>query len=95
MVLGVVEGQNYEVRGPIDLSVDDLVFVRTDGVEETMDSAREIYGVDRLKEFLVTNRELSAEQLVAALNADLASHANGQENEDDVTMIAIKIKQLR
>ncbi len=92
MVLGVVEGQDYEVRGPIALGAGDLIFVRTDGVEETMNSAREIYGVDRLKEFLVANKDHSAEQLLSELHVSLADHAQGVEAEDDVTMVAIKIK---
>jgi sigma-B regulation protein RsbU (phosphoserine phosphatase) len=91
MVLGVVAGQDYQVRGPVQLGAGDLVFVRTDGVEETMNSAREMYGVDRLKQFLVANRESSADTLLRDLDASLRDHAGDQEAEDDVTMIAIKI----
>ena len=91
MVLGVVEGQSYEVRGPIALGDGDLIFVRTDGVEETMNSVRDMYGVDRLKDYLVANREQSAQALLRGLQTDLDTHAQGEEAEDDVTMIAIKI----
>lgn len=92
MVLGVVEGQDYAVRGPIPLQSGDLIFVRTDGVEETMNSAREIYGVERLKKFLVAQRALPAERLLADLDRELQAHAAGEEAEDDVTMIALKIQ---
>ena len=91
MVLGVVEGQNYEVRGPIPLGQGDMIFVRTDGVEETMNSAREMYGVARLKDYLVGHREQSASALLGGLQSALDTHAQGEEAEDDVTMIAIKI----
>ncbi len=91
MVLGVVEGQSYEVRGPIALGEGDLIFVRTDGVEETMNSVRDMYGVDRLKDYLVANRGLSAQALLRGLQTALDTHAQGEEAEDDVTMIAIKI----
>jgi serine phosphatase RsbU (regulator of sigma subunit) len=91
MVLGVVEGQNYEVRGPIALGEGDLIFVRTDGVEETMNSVRDMYGVDRLKDYLVANRGQSAQALLRGLQTALDTHAQGEEAEDDVTMIAIKI----
>lgn len=91
MVLGVVEGQNYEVRGPIPLLDGDLIFVRTDGVEETMNSAREMYGVDRLKEFLVANCGHSADKILAELQVSLDDYAQGEEAEDDITMIAIKL----
>ena len=91
MVLGVVEGQSYEVRGPIALGEGDLIFVRTDGVEETMNSVRDMYGVDRLKDYLVANRGQSAQALLRGLQTALDTHAQGEEAEDDVTMIAIKI----
>ncbi len=91
MVLGVVEDQEYEVRGPISLDAGDLIFVRTDGVEETMNSSREIYGVDRLKSYLVENQALTSTELLKKLDSTLQEHAGDQEAEDDVTMISLKI----
>lgn len=90
MVLGVVEDQQYSVRGPIALERDDLLFVRTDGVEETMNSAREIYGVERLKEFLIEHRRHPAQEILVALKDALRAHAAGLDAEDDLTMIALK-----
>jgi serine phosphatase RsbU (regulator of sigma subunit) len=56
-----------------------------------MNSVRDMYGVDRLKDYLVANREQSAQALLRGLQTDLDTHAQGEEAEDDVTMIAIKI----
>ena len=92
MVLGVVEGQEYQVRGPVELQAGDLIFVRTDGVEETMNSSRDIYSVERLKDFLVAHQSQGAQELLTVLDKDLVAHAAGQEAEDDVTMIALKIR---
>ncbi|MCB9868339.1 MAG: SpoIIE family protein phosphatase [Planctomycetes bacterium] len=92
MVLGVVEGQDYQVRGPIPLRSGDLIFVRTDGVEETMNAAREVYGVERLKAFLSSHRHLPAAELLSALDASLCEHAGELEAEDDVTMIALRVE---
>src|SRR5690606_3082093 len=38
MVLGVVGGRPYPAAGPIALSPGDLLFARSDGVDETMDA---------------------------------------------------------
>ncbi len=91
MVLGVAEDQVYEVKGPIQLNQGDLCFLRTDGVEETMSIGREIYGVPRLREYLVQHRDQSAEEILSGLDDDLRLHSGGQDQEDDVTMIAIKV----
>ena len=91
MVLGVVGDSEYPVKGPIALSEGDLLFLRTDGVEETMNSAREPFGEPRLKQLLTESRDLSAEDVLARVDAALAEHRGEQPPEDDVTMIAIKV----
>ena len=91
MVLGVVEDQEYEVRGPIPLNPGDLVFVATDGAEETMNSSRETFGVERLKEFLTESRTKPVSGVLDELGTRLRQHASGQKAEDDVTMIALRV----
>lgn len=91
MVLGVVEGQEYQVNGPIQLSSGDSIFIRTDGVDETMNEGREVFGEERLKELLVANRDKSAETMLEQLSNALSEYAGGLPQEDDVTMIALKV----
>ncbi|MEM7198681.1 MAG: PP2C family protein-serine/threonine phosphatase [Planctomycetota bacterium] len=91
MVLGVVADADYPVQGPIDLAPGDLIFLRTDGVEETMSTAREAYGEGRLDEVIASGRHLSADAVLAKLEEELTRHRGNQPREDDVTMIAIKV----
>ncbi|MHC4515780.1 MAG: PP2C family protein-serine/threonine phosphatase, partial [Planctomycetota bacterium] len=92
MVLGVVEDQEYTVRGPIQLEQGDCVFIRTDGVEETMNAYREVFGEDRMKEILLASRDSTASDVLDKLDTALTEHAAGQPQEDDVTMITLKVQ---
>jgi serine phosphatase RsbU (regulator of sigma subunit) len=63
----------------------------TDGIVEMTDSAEEEFGVDRFKQFLQTNKDLSAGQFVDALLDELSRWsdlASGREPEDDITLLA-------
>lgn len=91
MVLGVVEDAKYAVRGPVPLSGDDLIFLRTDGVEETHNAEREIFGEDRLRQVILGARGMSADQALSRVESALAQHMGGQAQEDDITMIAIRV----
>ncbi len=92
MVLGVVGGQDYPVAGPIDLQVGDLLFLRTDGVDEAMNANRELFGSERLHRVLASSATGAAADVLARVRAAVRDHAGGETHDDDVTMIAIKVK---
>ena len=64
----------------------------TDGILETTNLVEEQFGVDRLKLFLRSNHNLSANQLVDKLLHELSrwsGTASGREPEDDITLLAV------
>ncbi|MHC5066268.1 MAG: PP2C family protein-serine/threonine phosphatase, partial [Planctomycetota bacterium] len=89
--MGVVGEQEYPSEGPIDLQPGDTIFVRTDGVDETMNPERELFGSERLNELLKTVSGVSADQVLTKVEEATAEHARGVEQDDDLTMIAIRI----
>lgn len=91
MVLGVAEGQEYPVAGPIELQAGDLLFLRTDGVDEAMNRSRELFGSERLLQTLRAAARDTASQAVARVDAAVRAHTAGAPQEDDVTMMALKI----
>lgn len=91
MVLGVVADSDYEEKGPLALQPGDLIFLRTDGVEETLNPGREVFGEEALERVLTENCDRSADDVLACLEKELEQHASGAPFEDDVTMIAIKV----
>lgn len=91
MVMGVVEGQTYDARGPIQLEPGDVLLLRTDGIDETMNAKREPFGTDRLYACLLENVERPADEILSRIDDATAAHAGGGQQEDDFTAIAIRV----
>ncbi len=69
----------------------------TDGILEMTDLSEEQFGLDRFKQFLQENHDLSAGQFVDALLDELSrwsSLASGREPEDDITLLAFHFEDL-
>jgi serine phosphatase RsbU (regulator of sigma subunit) len=67
----------------------------TDGVLETTDPSDEQFGLDRFKQFLQDNHDLSAGKFVDALLEKLSQWSNlasGREPEDDITLLAFHLE---
>jgi phosphoserine phosphatase RsbU/P len=69
----------------------------TDGILEMTDLSEEQFGLDRFKQFLEKNHDLSAGQFVDALLDELSrwsSLGSGRESEDDITLLAFHFEGL-
>jgi sigma-B regulation protein RsbU (phosphoserine phosphatase) len=92
MVLGVVQGQEYPASTAIPLEPGDLLFLRTDGVDETRGPARELFGTERLLQVLgACPARSTADEALAHVESSLARFADGTEQDDDLTMLAVRI----
>lgn len=83
--LGVMEGFAYtavERR----LEPGDTVVIYTDGVSEAMNHHGELYGLDRLRSF-ISQGPVHADELGAAIRADVRKHADGRPQNDDITLM--------
>jgi serine phosphatase RsbU (regulator of sigma subunit) len=83
--VGVVEDYPYEVDTRV-LEPGDTVVVVTDGVDEAMNPAGDLYTTERMVEF-VRNGPENAAQLGKALLADVRQHAAGHPQSDDITIM--------
>jgi serine phosphatase RsbU (regulator of sigma subunit) len=83
--IGVVDGYPFETETKT-LNPGDLIVLFTDGVDEAMNYDDELYGEDRLREF-VKNGPRTAEELGKALFKDVRKHANGRPQNDDITIM--------
>ena len=70
------------------LSGDTLVLY-TDGATESLNNAGEEFGEERLLESLRQHRELSPQELLAAVTGEVR-HFNAQQQTDDITLIIAK-----
>ena len=93
MVLGVVGEQVYEASPVIELADGDLLFTHTDGVDESMSPAREVFGVERLHELVGSLRRdgLTADEVLREVEGQVRTHVGSDVREDDFTMIAVKL----
>jgi serine phosphatase RsbU (regulator of sigma subunit) len=83
--LGVVEGMSFDVSRRV-LQPGEVVVIYTDGVSEAMNSAGDLYGLDRLRKMIVDSPPRPAE-LGAAILADVRRHAAGHPQNDDITLM--------
>jgi serine phosphatase RsbU (regulator of sigma subunit)/CheY-like chemotaxis protein len=70
----------------------ELVCLVSDGVTEAVNPAGELYGGERVRQFLqrVVTPDLTAGALVAALRADVDAFAAGAEVADDLTVMVLR-----
>ncbi len=89
VALGIVEGLEFK-SNKIMLNPGDTVFTFTDGVTEAMDKDFELYDEARLEAFLKERHNLELSELVNESFTDVHAYANGADQSDDITVLAIK-----
>jgi len=93
--LGLEEGKIFESsfeEETIKLAEKDLVVFYTDGLSDSRDSARNNYGIGRLKDFIKKNHELPLAQVVTETINDVKTFSGDTPQYDDMTLIAVKRK---
>ncbi len=66
------------------------LFVYTDGVAETMNSDKELFGIDRTLEALNGAGNASPEGVLRSVDEAVARFAAGAEQFDDLTMMCVE-----
>jgi len=91
MILGLYEGESYGETS-VTLKNGETLFLYTDGVTEAENAEQEFFGKERLEAVLAKAKETHAENPVAFVQQALAAFANGAEQHDDITMLALTAK---
>jgi len=89
-VLAGFENVKYREE-EVTLSPGDTLYLYTDGVTEAMDPKYQLYSKQRLLDALNKNRECGLKELLARVKHEIDVFANGAEQADDITMLALKI----
>ena len=90
IVLAFTEDVKYKEE-EIYLGYGDVLFLYTDGVTEAMTHDKELFGEQRLVDVLNENKDCLPMELLQAVKRKVDNFANGTEQADDITMLAIKI----
>jgi serine phosphatase RsbU (regulator of sigma subunit) len=87
---GLWSGVEY-IGEEIDSIQDRPLFIYTDGLNEAENLEQEQFGNERLLGILRSTHFESSQQVVEAMAAEVESHRNGAEPNDDLTMMCIRV----
>ncbi len=76
----------------VSLEKNDMMVIYTDGITEAMNPEKEQFGEDRLVRVIKENSHLTPAEFVEKLNESIAQFTRGAEQNDDITVVAIKEK---
>ncbi len=88
-VLGVKPNINFTLN-TTTLKRGDTFFLYTDGVTEAMNPDAKLFTETRLQQSLATAKDDSVEGLIQSVRNDITEFAQGAEQSDDITMLAVK-----
>lgn len=93
-VLAGMEGARYR-EYELELKAGDTLFVYTDGVAEATDAANTLYGTERMLAALNRNEKADPEELLQNVKEDIDMFVGKAPQFDDITMLALKVKDVR
>ena len=73
-----------------EVSLEDEIILYTDGITDANNTEHEIYGEERLTDFL--NNHESGENIIMDLINDINKFTNGEKQFDDMTLLILDIK---
>lgn len=93
-VLAGMEGARYR-EYELELKAGDTLFVYTDGVAEATDAANTLYGTERMLAALNRNEKADPEDLLQNVKEDIDMFVGKAPQFDDITMLALKVKDVQ
>ena len=89
-VLAGMEGVRYHQEETM-LQPGDLLYLYTDGVTEAADPKERLYGEERLRKTIDQSGSGDLKALLHGVKVDIDAFADGAEQSDDITMLALRI----
>ena len=90
-MVGAIGGIDFH-QNTVQLAAGDALVMFTDGVTEAMNGVYEAYGEQRLEATLAHASQMSSQEIVDAIKADVATFVDGAEQSDDITVLVLKKK---
>ena len=87
--IGVEPDESYN-REILEPGKNDLFILYTDGVTESRNENGESYSVERMKEVIKDNSDLSAEDITESVLNDITGFIGNSDKVDDQTLLIIK-----
>ena len=90
--LGVREGEIYD-QISVPFEPGDLLLFYSDGITEARNPAGELFGVERLEEYVRVNGELDPDALVEGIRKAVFAFSGADRLTDDLTSVAIRVEE--
>ena len=88
--LGLAASTPYGPAQKIDLHPGDMIILLTDGFYEWVNAAGDQFGLDRLRDSILTHADLKSDAFIQALYNDVTSFAPNTPQQDDLTALVLK-----
>lgn len=88
--LGVLDDGIIECGPAEQLQDGDVLLLLTDGLIEALSPQGEPFGLHRIRQTVIENREKTATEIMKSLQQAMLTHCGSGELHDDVTIVAIK-----
>jgi Serine phosphatase RsbU, regulator of sigma subunit len=92
LMLGAMTGTVFAAER-LALEQDAVLFLYTDGVTEAKNAEDALYGEERLLKALQTAPKKDVVTMIHYIRSEVAHHADGASQSDDITMLAVKISK--
>ena len=89
--LGVEPSWRYTESGPLALEQGQIMVIGTDGIWEARNPQGKFFGKDALREIIHQNADRPAQDISDAITAALSMFRQESPQEDDVTLIVVKV----
>jgi PAS domain S-box-containing protein len=89
--LGFLPKHAFGCSEPIKLEPGDILALLTDGITESERPDQDFFGVERALEFIRSNRQSSAHEIVTGLYQAVRTFSNGLPQTDDITAVVCKV----
>lgn len=89
--LGLRSQAEYPSHEEIALNPGELILLLTDGFEEALSPADELFGMQRVLDVIRKHRHEPARQIVERMHEAFQQFTNGAAQSDDLTMVVVKV----
>ena len=90
LAIGVLDQYDYS-ENRYHLKSGQLLIIGTDGITDTHDQNGHMFGLENFQSLIRTGYQLSAEEIIDLVFARVEAFRGDLEQEDDVTMVVIKV----
>jgi phosphoserine phosphatase RsbU/P len=88
-MLGMIEGLTFEEE-VVALAAGDIIVLYTDGISEAVNENQELFGDERLQEFVAQRHALSAEEMKIQILEVVRHHQQNAPQADDMTLVIVR-----